>query len=162
MTELLEFIAPMLAMIVTFATIAWGIWVFNKTRRERTTQMMQLQNKMLERFANSQEFVGFLQSSSGQQYLRSLTEAPRKSPKLKIIRSVQTGVVLMILGSCLIGLSFLVGIPNPTEEGPFIIGFLSLFLGAGFVASAAIAYIMSKRWHLFPEESERPASQSPS
>jgi hypothetical protein len=162
MTEVLGFMVPLLGTIVTLATIAWGIWVFNKTRRERTSQMVELQTKMLERFANSQEFVGFLQSSSGQQYLRWLTEVPRKSPKLKIIRSVQTGVVLMILGTCLIGLSFLVGFSRPTEEGPFIIGFLSFFLGAGFVASAAISYIMSKKWHLFSEESERPASQSPS
>lgn len=155
-------LVPIVGMIVIFATISWGIWVFNKTKRERTSQMVELQSRMLEKFANSQEFVGFLQSPAGQQYLRSLTELPRKNPKLKIIRAVQTGTVLIILGLCLIGLSFLVGFRHPMQEPPFVIGFLSLFLGGGFVASAAIAYLMSKMWGLFPEEPKQVASKDQS
>lgn len=152
MVPIMEYLAPLIGMIAVFATIAWGIWVFNKTRRERTAHMIELQSRMLEKFANSQDFVGFLQSPSGQQYLRSLTEQPRKNPKLRIIRAVQTGTILIILGVCLIGLSFVAGFSRPMQEPPFIIGFLSLFLGAGFIASAGIAYMLSKTWGLFPED----------
>ena len=152
--QAIEMAVPLFATLGTFVLIAWIVWVVNKTRRERVTRTLELQSRMLEKFTSSDEFANFIKTPEGQRYLRDMTAEPRKNPKTRIITSVRTGVVLVVLGVGLIAISFLVGFENPMEEGPFIIGFIGLFLGLGFLASAAVSYSMSKAWGLFPDDSK--------
>ena len=154
MERIVEAIIPMIGMVVFFAFVTWVIWLLNRTGRERRMRMMALQEKMFERFGSSQEFVAFLQTPEGQRFFKSLSQEPVKNPKLRIMKSVRTGVILIILAAGLIAISFLVGFHRPTEEPPFIIGFLSMFLGIGFIGSAAVSYFMSKSWGLLPEDRE--------
>jgi|SRR5687768_1395867 len=148
-----EMLVPMIATFGFFLLVAWIVWVVNKSRRERVLRTIELQNRMLEKFTSSEEFASFIKTPEGQRYFREMTAEPRKNPRTKIMNSIRTGVVLVVLGTGLIAISFLVGFDRPMEEGPFIIGFIGLFLGLGFLASAGVSYAMSKAWGLFPEDS---------
>lgn len=157
LNQALEMIVPLVGTFGSFVLIGWIVWVIARTRRERTVRMVELQSRMLEKFTSSDEFAAFIRTNEGQRYLSGFFAEPRKNPKQRIITTIRTGVVLLVFGAGLIALGFLVGFENPMEEPPFVIGFLAVFLGTGFLASAAVSYTMSKSWGLFPDE-QRPVS----
>lgn len=158
--QIMEMVAPMIAVLGFFVMVGWVVWVLNRGRRERTARLVELQNRMLEKFASSEEFVAFLQTPEGQQYLKSFTAEPRANPKEKILKSVRTGVILIVVSAGLMAIGFIIGLSHPTEDPPFVIGFLAMFLGIGFLASAAVSYYMSKAWGLFPGESNQISKES--
>ncbi|HEY0788366.1 MAG TPA: hypothetical protein VGE86_06955 [Thermoanaerobaculia bacterium] len=114
----------------------------------RSEHRLQAHAKMLDRFGNSAEFVSFLRTEEGRRYLDTVSMGPRKTQKAKVIGAVRTGVVIVILSVGLMAVSFLVGFTHPTQEPPFVIGFLGIFLGAGFLASAAISFSLAKAWKM--------------
>ncbi len=131
-----------------FAMTALIVFLIARANVSRSEHRLQAHAKMLDRFGSSAEFVAFLQTSEGRRYLESVSIGPRRTQKGKIIGAVRTGVVIVILSIGLMAVSFLVGFTHPTQEPPFVIGFLALFLGAGFLASAAISYSLVKAWKM--------------
>lgn len=141
--------------IVLFLVAGFVAWVIVKGNIARAEQRTAAQSAMLDKFSTSAEFTQFLQSPEGGRYMRSLTEAPRKSPREKILAGIRTGVVLAMVSIGVMLTSFLAGFSRPTQEPPFLIGFVGLFLGLGFLVSAWISHSMSKQWGLF-EDHEAP------
>lgn len=131
-----------------FAMVALVVFFIARANVSRSEHRLQAHAKMLDRFGNSAEFVAFLQTPEGRRYLDSVSVGPRKTQKAKVIGAVRTGVVIVILSIGLMAVSFLVGFTHPTQEPPFVIGFLGLFLGAGFLASAAISFSLAKAWKM--------------
>lgn len=135
-----------------FAMTALIVFFIARANVSRSDHRLQAHAKMLDRFGSSAEFVAFLQTPEGRRYLESVSIGPRKTQKAKVIGAVRTGVVIVILSIGLMAVSFLVGFTHPTQEPPFVIGFLALFLGAGFLASAAISYTLVKAWKMDENE----------
>jgi hypothetical protein len=124
------------------------VFIVARAYTARSEHRLQAHGKMLDRFGNSAEFVSFLRTEEGRRYLDTVSMGPRKTQKAKILGAVRTGVVIVILSVGLMAVSFLVGFEHPTGEPPFVIGFLGLFLGAGFLASAAISFSLAKAWKM--------------
>lgn len=131
-----------------FAMTAVLVFFIARANVARSEHRLQAHSKMLDRFGNSAEFVAFLRTPEGRRYLDSVSIGPRKTQKAKVIGAVRTGVVIVILSIGLMAVSFLVGFSHPTQEPPFVVGFLALFLGAGFLASAAISFSLAKAWKM--------------
>lgn len=140
-----------------FAMTVLIVFVIARTVVARSEHRLQAHAKMLDRFGSSTEFVSFLQTPEGRGYLHTVSMGPRKTQKAKIIGAVRTGVVISILSVGLMAVSFLVGFSHPMQEPPFVIGFLGLFLGAGFLASAAISWSLAKAWRM--DETPEPGSR---
>lgn len=115
-----------------------------------TRTQTEVHTKLLDRLGTNEELMAYIQSPSGRRFLESAPisleqEAPRttNAPVSRILWSMQAGVVLGALG-----LGFwLVQTRTSLEvaEGFWIIGVLIAALGFGFLASAALAYVISSR-----------------
>jgi hypothetical protein len=141
-------------VVLIVLTITSGIVFLLKTLAEQIRwqrawrAQSALNNKLIDRFATSEELLAYIQSPAG----KGLTEMPALphpsvsrgigAPLNRIFWSVQAGVVLGALG-----LGALVVSSRFSEIGSVIFaqGIVILSIGIGFVASAAVSLLLSKR-----------------
>ncbi len=140
----MEVLAPMIGSVAIMMVLGWMLKLGLDTRQRTKLMKYQydLQTKLLEKFNNTAELMEYLQGDAGQQFLISAT-AEKADPRGRILGSVQTGLILLSGG---IAFMFLKGQIAEAEEGFALLGTLGIALGAGFIVSAAIAYVLSKTW----------------
>lgn len=104
--------------------------------------------KLLDRFTANEDLLRYIQTPAGAKFLESapipLDAGPRSvgAPMSRILWSVQGGVVLLAGG---IGLE-IVGVRSPESAEPLgALGILAMALGLGFVVSAAVSFLLSRR-----------------
>ena len=158
-----------IALIVM--TITAGIVFLVKTVVEhwRWQRAMKAQNdlntKLIDRFASSEDLLAYLQSPQG----KILTGAPvlpqaaqraMGAPLSRIFWSLQSGIVLGALGS---GLIFVSGTSAEPEVTTFLqgVGVVVLMIGVGFAVSAVVSYILSQRLGLVQSLSARYSGDTP-
>jgi hypothetical protein len=139
-------------------TIAAGIIFLVRTvvehwRWQRAMKAQsELNTKLIDRFANNQELLAYLQSPQG----RQLTDAPvlpqrsmriMDAPLNRIFWSLQAGAVLACGGfGMLMASTRLQGELLPEGASVlFAFGLVVLTVGAGFLVSSAISYFLSQR-----------------
>jgi len=138
-------------------TIAGGVFWLAKSLIEhrRWSRLSKIQtdvhNKLLDRFTSNEDLLAYIQTPAGKKFLES-APIPLDSPKSisapfgRILWSAQVGSVLTVLG---VGLELVAW--NTIEEltGPMrSIGALIIALGIGFLVSAVLAYVLSRRFGL--------------
>ena len=106
--------------------------------------------KLLDRLTSNEDLMAYIQSPSGRRFLESAPIAldsngskPVSAPVSRILMSLQAGVVLAAGG-----FGFIYASGRALEEvaaGLFTIGVLAIAFGAGFFASAILAYGLSER-----------------
>jgi hypothetical protein len=109
--------------------------------------------KLLDRFTSQEDLLAYMQTPAGRRFLESAPIAldaasrPLGAPLSRVLWSVQAGAVLGLGG---VGLLFVSrrAIPE-VAEGLWTIGVLALALGAGFLVSALVAYLLASRLGLF-------------
>lgn len=129
-----------------FAMIAFIVHQLSRAATSRSQHRLEAHSKMLDRFGSSSEFVNFLHTAEGRRYLATVSSGAKKSQKEKVLGSVRIGIILVVLSAGLIAISFLIGFERPLEEPPFVIGFLGMFLGVGFLGSAAVSFWLARSW----------------
>lgn len=144
MEDMLPFLVPILISLGLFIMIGWVVWVSAQRRQAKVRAQTELNNRLLERFGSAAEFVEFLQTEEGRRFLGSLS-MENLSPVQRILRSVQTGVILSIAG---LGGLLLARVSGLDGKAFIIIGTTALALGIGFLVSAAVSYRLSKSWGL--------------
>ena len=152
-------------------TITTGIVFLVKTvvehRRWQRAMKAQsdLNTKLIDRFASSEELLTYLQSPQG----KLLTDAPALphaapramgAPLSRIFWSMQSGIVLGALGAGLIVVSTTAGEP---EVATFLngVGIVVLMIGIGFAVSAVVSYLLSQRLGLVQSLSTRYSGDTP-
>lgn len=125
---------------------AWVVWAILEWRKMR--HKSQLQNKVVEKFSNVQEFNEFIQSKEGNKFLNFL-RFNGQAPKEKILSSLSKGVILSFLGISLV----LIGQIFRDEMRYFLaFGVVFIALGVGFLVSTFISYTLSKKWGIMDED----------
>lgn len=132
----------------SFAMIVIVVGLVMRALVARSEHRLQAHSRMLDRFGSSTEFVSFLQTPEGRRYLNMVSSGAKSSQKVKMLGSIRTGTILVILSAGLMASSFLMRFHDPVGEPPFILGFLGMFLGIGFLASAAVSYWIAKTWKM--------------
>ncbi len=140
-------------LVVCFA-LGWLVRTTLDYRRWLRASKVQVEvhQKLFDRLATNDDLMRYIQTPAGQRFLDSapisLDAAPNtpgriSAPISRILWSVQIGVVLAAGG---LGLQW-VSAGVPPEVGSFLsfVGVLALTLGAGFVVSAGVAYVISRR-----------------
>jgi hypothetical protein len=140
-------IAPVFALI---AMIIGGVLVVRmaiengKSKREAEAQL-QLHTRLIDKFGSSKELLDYLQSDAGRKFLTPAT-VQRTMPYKRILGAAQAGIVLAF-----VGVAFWVVRGSFDQEGlraaTFLAG-VTLALGLGFVCSAIVAHILSRKWGL--------------
>jgi len=148
------------AVVVTIVgLLTWLVRTLIDYRRWHRLSRVQAEvhNKLLDRFTANDELIAYVQSPAGSRFLTSAPitlEANGRTlsaPFGRILWSVQAGLVLAMAG---IGLQYASGRVTADASEPLMtIGILALMLGVGFILSALVAFLLSKRLGLFEPHS---------
>jgi hypothetical protein len=147
-------------MIMTVLLLVTGVLVWlvrtvvDYRRWIRLTRVQtETHTKLLDRLTTQDDLLAYMQTPAGRRFLESAPIAldpasrPLGAPLSRVLWSVQAGVVLALGGVGMLIVSSR-AIPD-IAQGLSAIGILALALGAGFIVSAAIAYVLSSRLGLF-------------
>jgi hypothetical protein len=133
--------------------VIWIVKMIVEYRRwARLTKVhTEVHNKLLDRFTSNEDLLGYMQTPAGRKFLEAAPitmETPRSmsAPLGRILWSAQAGAVLTMLGLGIEAVSW-----SAMEEiaGALKgIGGIVIALGIGFLVSAVIAYVLSRRFGL--------------
>ena len=144
-------------MLLVTGVLTWLVRTLVDYRRwiRLTRVQTETHTKLLDRLTSQDDLLAYMQTPAGRRFLESAPIAldpasrPLGAPLSRVLWSVQAGVVLALGG---IGLLFVSRRAIPEiAQGLSAIGILALALGAGFILSAAIAYLLSSRLGLFDQ-----------
>lgn len=136
-------------------TLAWIVRTLIDYRRWHRLSRVQAEAhaKLLDRFTANDELIAYVQSPAGAKFLQSapISLDPGAqtlgAPFARILWSVQAGLVL---GAGGLGLYFVSGrLVEEVSQPVFTMGVLALSLGVGFVMSAVVSFLLSKKLGLF-------------
>jgi len=155
---------PILSIVGFFATLIWIAYVVLETvrTRHRTRLTSELQAKLLERITSVNELAAFLNTDAGAQFLKRL-QVESVGPYDRMLRAMQAGIVLVILGAALFvwgWFSFLPDVPASVATALYGLATIFLALGVGFFVSAALSWRLSKQIGLIDGERGRDTHQS--
>lgn len=147
----MESILILTGILVVTTALIWLIKTLIDYRRWSRLAKVQadVHNKVLDRFANNDELLTYVQTPAGRRFLESapITLDPAgpivAAPLRRILWAVEAGFVLVAGG---IGVQYVAG-RAPAEVAPmlFAIGVLGVALGIGFILAAAVSFLISKR-----------------
>ena len=128
-----------------FSTLGFIVWVLvtGWQRRQHIRVMTDFNNKLLDRMGSVKDFSDFLQTDGGAKFIDRVTAGgTRPEIRWTILRSLQTGLVLLALGVGLIMLAWVLRSDFPYGENHVfsVTGTIALSLGIGFLLSAIAAY----------------------
>ncbi|MDP2998936.1 MAG: hypothetical protein Q8N47_15720 [Bryobacterales bacterium] len=147
--------------------LVWLIRTFVDYRRWSRLAKVQtdVHTKLLDRFAAHDDLLAYIQSPAGSKFLESapikLDAGPRSvgAPLGRILWSVQGGLVLLSGG---IGFLFLSGrVADEAAQPLHVLGVLGVALGLGFVVSAIISFVISRRLGLIELAPPAPRVEPP-
>jgi hypothetical protein len=148
-------------MIVFFFSAIFGglVWVIKTAiEHRRWTRLSKIQtevhNKLLDRFSANEELLAYIQTPAGKRFLESAPiplDNPRSvsAPLGRILWSAQIGAVLTIAG---IGIEVVAANAMEDVAQPVTaIGIFVIAIGVGFLVSAVLAYMISRRMGLLAQ-----------
>jgi hypothetical protein len=125
----------------------------------------ELNTKLIDRFASSDDLLAYLQSPQGKMLTEApvLPHAPRamSAPLSRIFWSMQSGIVLGALGTGLMVVSG--SATGEPEVAAFLngVGIVVLMIGLGFAVSAVVSYLLSHRLGLVQSLGARYSNETP-
>jgi hypothetical protein len=140
-------IAPLLVLFVTMAATILIIRMVQengKSKRQAEAQL-QLHTRLIDKIGSSRELLDYLASDAGKKFLTPAT-VQKSLPFKRILAAAQAGVVLTFVGlACwLVKDAF----DQDAMRGVMFLGSISFALGLGFLCSAVLAHVLSRKWGL--------------
>jgi hypothetical protein len=142
------------AFLIGFVTVVGAItWIVRQIiEHRRWVAMTRIQtnahSKLLDRLTANEDLLAYIQSPAGRHFLESApipieqTSRTISAPVGRILWSVQAGIVMMVVG---VGMWFVKNtLFVELEEAIYVVSILAISLGAGFVLSALVAYVLSQ------------------
>jgi len=153
--DLLEGVLGGIAGLTVFGTVVGLlVWVIRSVISYRSWKNVvkiqtEAHTKIFDRLTSNEELLGYIQSPAGQRFLTSTSTAVDLSPRSigapvgRILWSVQMGVIIAIAGLGIFAASNIV--LEEIRPVLHVISILAISVGAGFVVSALVAYVLSQR-----------------
>jgi multisubunit Na+/H+ antiporter MnhG subunit len=143
MHDLAPVFALITSMIAAILIVRMAI-ESGKSKREAEAQL-QLHTRLIDKFGSAKELLDYLQSDAGRKFLTPAT-VQKTMPYRRILAATQAGVVLTVVG---VALWLIRGtFDQEGMRGATLLGGVTLALGVGFIASAILAHMLSRRWGL--------------
>ncbi len=156
--QTMEGVTIFATMLIVAGALSWLIRTLLEHRRWSRVSRVQTEiyNKLLDRFTSHEDLLRYVQSTSGKDFIQSAITpiSTGASPSIaapisRILWSLQAGVILVMIG---LGLFFVSGQVHPDATASFsTLGILSLCAGIGFAASAVVAWTVSKKLGILPD-----------
>lgn len=159
--ESLKAMAGFGAALIVIGLLSWVVRTFIDYRRWVRMSNIQtdVHTKLLDRFSSHEDLLAYIQTPAGKRFLESgplPVEGPSSisAPVGRILWSVQAGLVLVFggIGAQLVSTRITEEVSQPL----FVIGVLGMALGTGFVISAIVSFLLSRRLGLFEQRQPNP------
>jgi len=168
-SDMMNGLTVFLVIVSLAAALAWIIRTLVDYRRWNRLAKVQSEAhaKLLDRFTANDELLAYIQSAAGSRFLQSapiaLDPGARQpgAPFSRILWSVQAGLVLAAGGAGLGWVSARGGLDIQVAQPFYTMGVVALALGAGFVLSAVVAFVLSRRLGLFDAAPLGPLADRP-
>ena len=155
--ELVEIFAIVAIWAFMAFALGWFIrtWIEQRRWKQLTKTQSEVHNKILDRFGSSEEVLAYIKTPAGSKFLESAPiplhaekpAAATSGPHTRVIWSIQIGVIAVAaaLGMLLISLRF----EGENAHGLFALGAIAFSIGVGFIASAVVSIVLSRRLGLW-------------
>ena len=121
-------------------------------RRQQVRSLTGFHAKLLERLGSAKEFAEFFTSDAGTRFMELMSSREGGAPHLRILRSLQTGLVLLALG---VGFFIMLDQRDfsiEAADGLMVMATAATSIGVALVVSTGVSYALSRRMGLI----ERP------
>ncbi len=157
-SSMLHLVTVAMAVGTAIFVLLWLIrTLINQRRWSRLARVQtEVHTKLLDRFASNSEVMAYINTTAGRKFLEAAPiplaeEAPRtavSAPINRVLWSVQVGLVLFAAG---IGMKLIGFGMSEKESAEAFSGFgiLGMAIGGGFIASAIVSLMLSKRLGLW-------------
>ncbi len=151
-------------MLAIAAGVIWLIKTLMDYRRWSQLSKIQTEvhNKLLDRMTSNEDLLAYIQTPAGRRFLESAPipiDSPRSigAPLGRILWSAQAGAVLTVLG---LGIE-VVSRTTLEEVAPPLaaLGAVVIALGIGFLVSAFLAYVLTRRFGLLNDQGPAPEAR---
>jgi hypothetical protein len=151
----MEGIAFFCVFSLTAGVLIWLVRTIIDHRRWSRVSKVQadMHNKLLDRFTANEDLLAYIQTPAGKHFLESapitVDGGPRSlsAPIGRILWSVQVGLVLAAAG---VGLQYVSNnIQKDVAQPLFALGVLAVAISAGFILSAIVSFVLSRRLGLW-------------
>jgi hypothetical protein len=142
---------PIVCSIGFFAMIAFIVWVGNNAKNRRTAMQVEVQTRLIDKFSDAPQFLEFLNSPTGKQFLTGVDRMPQLMARDRIVGGVSRGIIVLLLGLAFIGIWI-----ADRNIGFMYPGFILTGLGIGFFISTLISLKMSQKFGLIGEDAPTP------
>lgn len=160
--EVLEAMAIFLTFTGIALVLAWLVRTVIEQRRwnRLSRQQSEVHNKILDRFGSTEELLSYMKTPAGSKFLESApiplhaeVRTSKSGPMPRVLLSIQIGVIMAALGLGFIAIGAILG---GSGNELFAMGVLGLFLGAGFIASAAVSVLVTRKLGLLQPDTSVP------
>lgn len=153
--QMFDAVGTVFGISVVVLSIMWLVRTLIEQRRwsRLSRTQSEVHNKILDRFSTSEELLTYIRTPAGTKFLESAPiplHAERATPNTPVSRSVwsiQLGVVVAAAAIGMLLVSFT--LEKDAAEGMFAMGVIAFSIGVGFVASAAVSLLLSRRLGLW-------------
>ena len=142
---------PIIGSIMFFGTVGFIVWASVNGKNRRAALQTEVQTRLIDKFSNAPEFVEFLNSDTGKQFLTGIDKMPQLMARDRIVGGVSRGVIMMLLGVAFIAIWI-----ADSNIGFMYPGFILMGLGIGFFISTLISLKMSQRFGLIGQDAPTP------
>jgi hypothetical protein len=142
---------PIVTSIGFFTMVVMIVWAATYAKNKRTAMQTEVQTRLIDKFSNAPEFVEFLNSDTGKQFLTGIDKMPQLMARDRIVGGVSRGVIMMLLG-----LAFIAIWIADSNIGFMYPGFILMGLGIGFFISTLVSLKMSQKFGLIGNDTPSP------
>src|SRR5436190_6025672 len=135
------FVMIVFVSLGSFAMVAFIVFMGIHARNRKATLQSEVQTRLIDKFNNAPDFVDFLNSDTGKQFLTGIDKMPKLMARDRIVGGVSRGVIMMLLGIAFIG----IWIADGWNVGFMYPGFILAGLGIGFFISTLVSLKLSQK-----------------
>src|SRR6476620_11026652 len=92
--EVNVFWIPIVSIVGSFAMVVTIVWFATRSKQRRAELRAEVQMKLIDKFGNAGEFVQFLESPQGQQFL----DQPRRNTRERALGGITGALITTFLG----------------------------------------------------------------
>jgi hypothetical protein len=137
------FVMIVFVALGSFAMVAFIVFLGVHAKNRKATLQAEVQTRLIEKFSNAPDFVEFLNSDTGKQFLTGIDRMPKLMARDRIVGGVSRGLVLTLLGVAFIGIWI-----ADSNVGFMYPGFILLGLGVAFFLSTLVSLKLSQKFGL--------------
>src|SRR5258706_11790038 len=145
------FVMIVFVSLGSFAMIATIVWLGVHAKNRKATLQAEVQTRLIDKFSNAPEFVDFLNSDTGKQFLSGIDKMPKLMARDRIVGGVSRGLILTLLGVAFVGIWI-----ADSNIGFIFPGFILLGLGIAFFLSTLVSLKLSQKFGLIGDDSPTP------